>query len=108
MSRYIDADDAIYRLEKMSYFDSQPRAIRRAGKYLDTFADDEPADVEEVRHGEWVPVEQLLKNWSTGERTKITAGYYCSECGHEEKVKYRYCNCGAKMDKEEEDAKEVH
>ena len=46
--RYIDADDAIYRLEKLSYGDSQPKAIRRAGKYLNAFANEQSADVEEV------------------------------------------------------------
>jgi len=45
-------------------------------------------DVEPVRHGEWLEVRL----------TRRTTEYKCSECGHWEKKKYPYCNCGAKMD----------
>lgn len=55
MPRYIDVDDAIYRLNKLSYLDNQPRAIRRAAKYLDEYANEMLiADVQEVRHGKWL------------------------------------------------------
>lgn len=81
MGRYIDADDAIYRLEKMSYSDSQPRAIRRAGKYLDAFANDEAADVEKVV------------------RCKDCKFRYTQTCfAKHETADNDFCSCGAKMD----------
>lgn len=93
MSRYIDADDAIYRLEKLSYGDSQPKAIRRAGKYLNAFANECPADVEKVRHGHWSHIRKVVLD-------EIGT---CSVCGERRDVD-RYCsNCGAKMDKEKEE-----
>lgn len=97
MRRYIDADDAIYRLEKLSYGDSQPKAIRRAGKYLNAFANEQPADVEEVRHGtadiiaENAGIDDAINvsECSCCERTILTwGGEYPQFCSH----------CGAKMD----------
>ena len=95
MSRYIDADDAIYRLEKMSYSDSQPKAIRRAGKYLNAFANEQPADVEKVRHGEWLPAGIC--------RACSECDFYVYNTAFEEPAFYHQCyhycpNCGAKMD----------
>lgn len=56
------------------------------------------ADVEEVRHGEWIPI-QGEYHWSeTGVVDPVILGYKCSVCGDEEKYKYKYCHCGAKMD----------
>lgn len=55
------------------------------------------ADVEEVRHGEWI--EEFAKstiNRLTGEDSTIV--YRCSRCGRYESQKEPYCNCGAKMD----------
>ena len=67
MARYIDADDAIYRLNKLSYLDNQPRAIRRATKYLDEYANEVlTKDVQEVRQGKWL---------------KKGGKIFCSECG---------------------------
>lgn len=51
-----------------------------------------PADVELVRHGRW----KKRKNWDK---------YVCSECSSEEDMARHYCpNCGAKMDREDENA----
>ena len=97
MSRYIDADDAIYRLEKLSYGDSQPKAIRRAGKYLNAFANEQPADVEEVRHGRW-------KEWNyPGEEyvecSACFTRYYQDDLLMGTEVYPLYCpGCGARMD----------
>ena len=55
-------------------------------KYIPT------ADVQKVKHGEWVYHYRLKK-------------FVCLECGYETKHKsdFNYCpNCGAKMDKERE------
>ena len=54
MSRTINADDAIYMLNKMADIDNQPRAIRRAAKHLSRFADDysRTTTVSEFR---WIP-----------------------------------------------------
>lgn len=56
-------------------------------------------DVEEVKHGEWLPLKQK-KHWADAEIASTnTVGFYCSVCGAEEKLKYRYCHyCGAKME----------
>lgn len=56
------------------------------------------ADVEEVKHGEWL---DNIKVISTVGMTDIKAlvGYRCSVCGREEVAKEPYCNCGAKMDR---------
>lgn len=61
------------------------------------------ADVEEVRHGEWIPIEQRT-HWADTETVSTNIiGFRCSLCGAEEKFKYKYCHCGAKMDKEKEE-----
>lgn len=71
MSRYIDADAAIYQLSKWAMLDSQPRAFKRCITYLNAFADKQPADVQEVRHARWEEDE--------------TSGFLCcSNCGTRE------------------------
>lgn len=60
------------------------------------------ADVEEVRHGYWIPSQREYHWAETGVVDLITFGYKCSVCGAEENFKYKYCHCGAKMDKENE------
>ena len=54
MGRTIDADDAIYMLNKIADIDNQPRAIRRAAKHLSRFAD-EYAKTTRVSEFEWIP-----------------------------------------------------
>lgn len=59
-------------------------------------------DVEEVRHGEWIPQPSMDDRYSRY--------YICSVCGRLEQVSHAYdiktfspyCHCGAKMDKEKE------
>lgn len=66
------------------------------------------ADVEKVRHGEWLPNEfetshqQLFNGVQhiTIQRC-VPINYRCSECGRIEEYKELYCNCGAKMDAKE-------
>ena len=56
------------------------------------------ADVEEVRHGTWLPLKQTTHWADTGTISTDIVGFYCSLCGAEEKFRYRYCHCGARMD----------
>lgn len=63
------------------------------------------ADVEEVRHGAWMPIQGEYHWAETGVISPVILGYKCSICGDEEKYKYKYCHCGAKMDKEQEEWK---
>lgn len=58
------------------------------------------ADVEEVKHGEWLEHEVMFYDGDfRSEYPK--KGYKCSECGRVMWVKEPYCNCGAKMDGKE-------
>ena len=87
MARYIEVEYAIYRLHKMATIDGQPRAIRRAARYLEQYADEVNLDVQEVKHGKWV------------NRHNKTA---CNLCGEVNFLMPNYCpNCGAKMDGKE-------
>lgn len=102
MPRYIDADDAIYRLNKLSYSDNQPRAIRRAAKYLDEYTNEAPAaDVQEVKHAYW-----MLHIEGYPEYDDTCNEYECSNCGcydiFSPSKEVPYCwHCGAKMDGDE-------
>ena len=54
------------------------------------------ADVEPVRHGEWVKeTEYYADDYS---ECNVCQVYACSLCGRTEKRKELYCHCGAKMD----------
>lgn len=62
---------------------------------IDNFQSIPPADVEEVKHGEWQkePTDFSLCG---------IAYYSCSLCGFEEQIRTNYCpRCGAKMDGKE-------
>lgn len=48
------------------------------------------ADVEEVKHGNWL-------DRSDKGIISMTHPYVCSRCGRVEAIKEPYCNCGAKM-----------
>lgn len=58
------------------------------------------ADFAEIVHGKWVDKMGTLDTVG-GMRMTIVIGYKCSVCGHSEIEKYPFCNCGAKMDKEQ-------
>ena len=71
-------------------------------KTFDAIVDVQPAaDVKEVRHGTWIPLKQITHRADTGTISTNIVGFYCSLCGSGEKLKYRYCHCGAKMDGKE-------
>lgn len=51
-------------------------------------------NVEPVRHGRWI-------ERSDKDIISMTHPYVCNLCGRVEMMKEPYCNCGAKMDKED-------
>ena len=55
---------------------------------------DTSADVATVRHGRWEPVLEGVWNLPT----PVLVGWRCSQCGRTEQEKEPYCNCGARMD----------
>ena len=91
MARYIDADDAIYELERIFPVDDFKKIIRAISRT-------HTADVRENIHGYWIPP------------AFDYAWYYakCSVCGYEDRdyhgkkenpVLKKYCsNCGNPMD----------
>lgn len=81
MSRYIDADKAEELLIQGYEISDVPTA-----------------DVEEVRHGEWIS--ELVKkcDWK-GNKQSYYQPISCSLCHESQAIKYPYCPyCGAKMD----------
>lgn len=107
MARYIDAEKLSKQIEDTYldgdsalrfHADSNGDTLIGKMQVLDIIFDQPDADVEEVRHGEWIPLIQR-KHWADTETVSTNVvGFYCSLCGAEEKFKYRYCHCGAKMD----------
>lgn len=81
MPKYIDADRLIRRLEKSTY--------RAKTKIIDMINEQEAADVEPVRRGSWVGIDdEPYEVWE------------CDKCGHivEREAPPNFCEeCGADM-----------
>ena len=84
-------------------YDEKRRADVLPGSTFDIVLKEPAADVAEVRHGRWIP-----SDMGGGEPDEA---YICSECGepwtlidgNPAENNMRYCpNCGARMDKEDE------
>ena len=92
--KYIEVADLVYHLQKNATIDSQPRAIRRAAKMAEKFAEMYPADVEEVKHGEWKEIIDEKEDLFFRQK------FYCSACGEWNTYGMTaYCpKCGARMD----------
>ena len=84
-------------------YDETRRADVLPGSTFDIVLKEPAADVAEVRHGRWIP-----SDMGGGEPDEA---YICSECGepwtlidgNPAENNMRYCpNCGARMDKEDE------
>ena len=84
-------------------YDETRRADVLPGSTFDIVLKEPAADVAEVRHGRWIP-----SDMGVGEPDEA---YICSECGepwtlidgNPAENNMRYCpNCGARMDKEDE------
>lgn len=88
MSKYIDA-------EKTAEIVSERHKIPLSD-LVDTFAEVPPADVKEVKHGQWNTVldESILEHYNND--VDIFA---CSICGIKSKRPTKFCPfCGARMD----------
>ena len=101
MARYIDADE-VYEIAKTECKDFA-RSIADLTSLRELLEDTPTADVQEVRHGEWMETQEPLgwrdvdcaecsvchENWIIDEDSSID-DYECM---------WHYCpNCGAKMD----------
>ena len=89
MPEYIEREAALRHKRKMSSADFGGEFWDEAVLCEDIYKIP-TADVEKVRHGEWVP-------YFNEYRGSVTS-YKCSLCGRTESRKEPYCNCGAKMD----------
>lgn len=99
MKEYIER---AHLLKNLGY-DETRRADVLPGSTFDIVLKEPAADVAEVRHGRWIP-----SDMGGGEPDEA---YICSECGepwtlidgNPAENNMRYCpNCGARMDKEDE------
>lgn len=93
MARYIDAEKLLNRMKQDPLFP----LVERYG--VSGVIEAEPtADVQAVRHGEWVGTE--FDGYADG--NPVYYEWKCSVCGcifEDDEPTYRYCpNCGAKMD----------
>lgn len=101
MARYIDADKINYTTASIYWGkDKDGKDIyRRTAIAIESEIDELPtADVEEVKHAEWIET----KEWYFDEYAQSDYQrkcYKCSRCGRTEKYKEQYCHCGAKMDR---------
>lgn len=91
MARYIDADKAD--VERISCFYGAECRIEDVKEWLD---EQPTADVQEVKHGEWIYHPETFYTKS---------GFTCSVCkdpmwhSHDVKQAFKYCpHCGARMD----------
>jgi hypothetical protein len=100
MARYIDADLLLAELEKQKgdYAFGEGNEPLMCWEVADLINDQDTADVEEVKHGEWIVAEECKIPLSHGYiRTEKT--YICSCCHHHFRKKMKFCGeCGAKMD----------
>ena len=95
MARYIDADKLTDKLEDLQFNAPVMVPVMKIYNVIELVEDQPTAEVEEVRHGEWM---------------KEGCCFYCSECKktyglgstqtiYDVKRHWLHCpNCGAKMD----------
>ena len=98
--RYIDADALKQDIVASSPFEYGWNVDMEVDEILELVDDQPTADVEEVRHGEWILLGCSDDDWNL-------LRFKCSICGreiHEHKnydqplkIKYPYCHCGARM-----------
>ena len=96
MSRYIDADKVLQyplRRDRCDKEHAEPHfvnGVESVMEYIEYLIEEEPADVQEVRHGKWEEIRDA--------RGQLE-GWIHAECGREVKSKESYCpHCGAKME----------
>lgn len=76
------------------------RDIRRSMIDVRKIIENQPAaDVQEVRHGDWIAIDTT--SYKNSEEGTVRKYYICSLCSTKNAIRSKYCpNCGAKMDKE--------
>ena len=94
MSRYIDLNTALsfpYANGKYDKKNANTDFIKGCESYKEWLESLPAADVQEVRRGQWIPLEKEI------------GLYECSICGHKIlRAECNYCpNCGAKMEGEQ-------
>lgn len=107
MSRYIAADKVLQyplRRDRCDKEHAEPHfvnGVESVMEYIEYLIEEEPADVQEVRHGKMI----MYKPRSTNRN----ATYKCSVCGklcssyYNDVGEWKHCpHCGAKMDLEDE------
>lgn len=105
MPKYINADEMIID-ENEAYIKAQAKPKEYADflvnqvvhlKLQRLLADAPAEDVQEVRHGTWLPdYETFFDDWGR-ESAPIQTGWRCSLCGRRETREEPYCHCGALM-----------
>lgn len=104
MSKYIDAEES----KKILYsvMPENPALAITLQMVIELFDALPTADVEPVKHGHWIEHQKTVYLSSSPNPNPLSGitipDYYeCSLCGRHEKFTPPYCNCGAKMDEEE-------
>ena len=100
--RYLDIDKTIKAFEEQHGSESTLLNGYNADWILSFIESQHTADVQEVRHGEWI---------YCGHHEFHGHVFECSVCGRylfanskeDVCVEYPYCHCGAKMDEEEQE-----
>lgn len=95
--RLIDADEVMRDTEHISAFRHGLANLSDLAIALSGWDEVTPIKADPVRHGRWEPM--LDRVWNLP--NPVLSGWRCSECGRTENEKEPYCNCGAKMDKED-------
>ena len=97
MARYIDADKFIEWIDA-GHLRSANEICLSENNVLEMIKAQPPADVEEVKHGEWLPI-VIQDNYL---EPPYCDTIKCSECGETADVSFHYAKycymCGAKMD----------
>lgn len=102
---YIEREALLDDIDKTVLFDVRTKIrnleIRGANKVINRIKAQPTADVQEVRHGEWIKSNEHI-NFDNGKVAEWT-NFYCSECDAPNTFPTKCCpECGAKMDKEGE------
>lgn len=87
MARYVDVDKLIEEYDRVHI--GEPGGARKL------MVDAPTADVQEVKHGEWIPDTEYYDDEYS--ECNVRHIFSCSICGRTERTKQPYCNCGAKM-----------
>ena len=106
MAEYIDRDALMTALHSGNIdlgfvYKETYRKLREYSQKVDKVIKSVPAaDVAPVRRGKWI---QHYEPYDTGEEwAEAPYGFECSECGRCEAEKEPFCNCGAKIEVNDE------